>query len=661
MFLRSHPPTILYLAHAFAIRALPLDELVRAATDGDQWVAENFDERDLDEAGRAGLWHTRHARPDAVVAKLSRGGRLGSAFDPRAPWALRSGPLRFRAHVLGGTPKLFLTASGTALLVLGLEFGEGLTKLETLRAYVDALLRHSPIVGDGVPSSGRHLLEDAGAGVGARLWQVVRDTLPASVRAPGKPGSGQAHGFLLVSTDGLPPDEELEALRMGFRSFVPDADLLAPEQRSFEPSGAERVLVSRQCVSWVVHGTLDRFLESERSLRVRDVHVDRWAARVLCSHVLASAFDELTRARGAVTSAAKTRFDDARRLRACFGQSALAARSALVDRAGAALGLDRTLARLAEVVAPEPQGGASASSIELSLRDVEASTPAANVARGLRTPGHLLFPGQVDVTGRYVVDAYVSKGGLGQLWRGRSALLARRVALKVPLERDPRPIDDEGRLIALVQSAYVYSVYDVTRFPEPDSPEARVALVLEWLDGETLSAFVGRALPLPLRLRMLAGAARGLQAVHDVGLVHRDVKPENVFVVRRPTHHVKVIDLGIAKSIHAYFWEPGAGTVGYRAPEQLIGEPLTYAADQWGLAMVAVQLIAGKRSPRSEQRPEGGWLPMTAPEWERLAPIVERMTDIEPEKRFPTMSDVADAFEGVAEALESAAAPAALP
>jgi eukaryotic-like serine/threonine-protein kinase len=208
--------------------------------------------------------------------------------------------------------------------------------------------------------------------------------------------------------------------------------------------------------------------------------------------------------------------------------------------------------------------------------------------------------------GPYEIVSVLGAGGMGVVYRARDTRLGRDVALKVlpddvagdaqRLER----FEHEARAAAALNHPNIAAVFDAGR-------EGAVRYVVhELLEGETLRERLRRG-PLAPReaLDTAAQVARGLAAAHAKGIVHRDVKPENVFVTR--DGHLKVLDFGLAKvrapveteaPTAAALTQPGEvlGTVSYMSPEQLRGSASVDArSDVFSLGVLLFELLAGKR------------------------------------------------------------------
>lgn len=189
-------------------------------------------------------------------------------------------------------------------------------------------------------------------------------------------------------------------------------------------------------------------------------------------------------------------------------------------------------------------------------------------------------------------------GGMGEVWLARQLSLDRRVAVKVlPAEfaRDPAFVQRfrrEALLAARVRSPYVVETYDAA------VERGFAFIVMEYLDGETLNDRIREGKPLGevRALHLLLQAARGLQAAHEVGLVHRDVKPANIFIQKKGPS--KLLDFGLAqdRGEDDSLTEPGVvmGTPNYMSPEQCDGKPATPLSDLYSLGVSLYAALAGR-------------------------------------------------------------------
>jgi len=192
---------------------------------------------------------------------------------------------------------------------------------------------------------------------------------------------------------------------------------------------------------------------------------------------------------------------------------------------------------------------------------------------------------------------------MGEVWRARDSVLSRTVAVKVlkaEYAADPSFVNrfrDEARHTAGLSHPGIANVFDYGEIDDPDSG-VMAYLVMEYVAGEPLSTVLGRegALPVQRTLDLLGQAALALEAAHDAGVVHRDVKPGNLLI--RPDGVVKVTDFGIARAVNATpVTQTGlvVGTAAYLSPEQAAGQPVTPASDIYSLGVVAYECLAGRR------------------------------------------------------------------
>lgn len=221
--------------------------------------------------------------------------------------------------------------------------------------------------------------------------------------------------------------------------------------------------------------------------------------------------------------------------------------------------------------------------------------------------------------GRYRLRDLIGRGGMGAVFRAADEQLGREVAVKLirtdlegagaeTLQRHRARFEREARLLAGIQHRNVVTVHDFGCDADPASGAPLDFLVMEYLRGSDLSAWMPRLAggDAVAALDVLVQAARGVAAGHEAGIVHRDIKPKNLFVLDpRPGRplEVRVLDFGIAKRVegdsrHGDLTEPGAfvGTERYASPEQLQRRPyLDARSDVFSLGVIAYELLAGQR------------------------------------------------------------------
>ncbi len=204
----------------------------------------------------------------------------------------------------------------------------------------------------------------------------------------------------------------------------------------------------------------------------------------------------------------------------------------------------------------------------------------------------------------YRIDALVGRGGMGVVYSAEQLRLGRKVALKVLapelVANDVfrQRFDRESRLAALIDHPNIVPVY------EAGESEGLLFIAMRWVEGRDLGVLLKVEGPLRLEraLHLLGQVASALDAAHEHGLVHRDVKPANILVTRghgpAPTEHAYLTDFGIAKmAAGAAVTRTGMflGTPDYASPEQFEGRELDGRADLYALGCLLYQCLTGSR------------------------------------------------------------------
>ncbi|WP_081722463.1 serine/threonine-protein kinase [Saccharopolyspora rectivirgula] len=216
----------------------------------------------------------------------------------------------------------------------------------------------------------------------------------------------------------------------------------------------------------------------------------------------------------------------------------------------------------------------------------------------------MLTSGQL-LAERYRLDRRIAVGGMGEVWQAVDVRLDRTVAVKVlkaELSGNAEFLHrfrTEARTTASLNHPGIAAVHDYGETAStPDGPDDTAYLVMELVEGEPLAAILAREgrINTDHTLDMLEQAGRALQAAHERGLVHRDVKPGNILIT--PDGTVKITDFGLAKAADAApVTRSGMvmGTAHYIAPEQALGEESSPASDVYSLAVVGYECLMGHR------------------------------------------------------------------
>jgi len=196
------------------------------------------------------------------------------------------------------------------------------------------------------------------------------------------------------------------------------------------------------------------------------------------------------------------------------------------------------------------------------------------------------------LAGRYRLLERIDEGGAGEVWRARDERLGREVAVKI-LGQDAddafrERFADEARRAASISHPNVVTVFDEGR----DGDDS--FMVMEYVRGKTLRDVIADrgALPAHEAARIVAQVAAALDAAHEAGVIHCDVKPANVILDEQGT--AKLADFGIARAARGPREHELIGTARYIAPERVAGEAPTERSDVYSLGLVAYELLAGQ-------------------------------------------------------------------
>jgi tetratricopeptide (TPR) repeat protein len=280
--------------------------------------------------------------------------------------------------------------------------------------------------------------------------------------------------------------------------------------------------------------------------------------------------------------------------------------------------------------------------------------------------------------GHYVIRAKLGAGGMGEVYLAEDTRLNRKVAIKflppesTADERAKRRLAREAQAAAALDHPNICAIHEVVEV------DGHAFIVMQYVEGETLAARIHRK---PLELKEALGfavqAADALAEAHSRGIIHRDIKPQNVMITTRG--HVKILDFGLAKVVpnrgvldgeaetQSLLTEAGVivGTIPYMSPEQVKGEALDARSDIFSFGAVLYEMISGHRPfaaktmaeiisaiLTSEPQPLASYS-IAVPAG--LEQVLRKCLEKDRERRYQTMRDVANDLENVRRECESGA------
>ena len=299
-------------------------------------------------------------------------------------------------------------------------------------------------------------------------------------------------------------------------------------------------------------------------------------------------------------------------------------------------------------------GAGDTSSTERQRLDEPVTGPTPPVHRTATAPTRI---------GRFEVERLIGRGGMGDVYLARDPVIDRPVAIKlignaVENETARRRLVREARTAGRLRHPNIVTIF------ESGEHEQQPFIAMEYVPGETLRHVIGRRDPMSMRrrLEMIEGACAGLAHAHRAGVVHLDIKPDNLILDE--TGIVKVLDFGISRNTQAdTLTAHVAGTLRYMSPEQIQGQAFDHRSDTFSLGCALFELLSyepafsGSTSEIVTRIANGPvprlseLMPGIDPELDR---IVSRAMAIEPEVRYADLEELREDLATVRFAIDPA-------
>jgi serine/threonine protein kinase len=273
---------------------------------------------------------------------------------------------------------------------------------------------------------------------------------------------------------------------------------------------------------------------------------------------------------------------------------------------------------------------------------------------------------------QYTIVSKIGEGGMGEVYRARDSKLGRDVAIKVLPASLSENTDRLNRFEQEAQAAGALNHPNILSIYHIGTHDGAPYIVSELLEGETLrERMAGGALPQRKAIDYGLQIAKGLAAAHEKGIVHRDIKPDNIFIT--DDGRVKILDFGLAKltatvdgvasqtevPTRKVNTDPGTvmGTMGYMSPEQLKGQHVDHRSDIFSFGAILYEMLSGKRAFRGDSMAEtmSAILREDPPDLfetnKTVSPALERVVrhclEKNPAERFHSARDLAFAIESL--------------
>lgn len=263
----------------------------------------------------------------------------------------------------------------------------------------------------------------------------------------------------------------------------------------------------------------------------------------------------------------------------------------------------------------------------------------------------------------YSIIGKLGEGGMGIVYKAEDLKLGRAVAIKflpshlASSEESKARFMREAKSVASLNHPNILGIYEI------DEEDSDLFIVMEYVDGETLKSYLpkvtkGTGLPVVQAIDWIEQIANGLKTAHNMNIIHRDIKTENIMITK--DGRMKIMDFGLAKLMdHAGITKTGTslGTLSYMSPEQSHGLPADNRSDIWSLGVVFYEILTGELPFKSEH--EAGLFYIIANETptapnlmnkkvpHQIDGLVMKMLEKDPDKRFQNVNELLKALDAV--------------
>jgi serine/threonine protein kinase len=214
--------------------------------------------------------------------------------------------------------------------------------------------------------------------------------------------------------------------------------------------------------------------------------------------------------------------------------------------------------------------------------------------------------GELTRIGRYDLIEKIGRGGMGVVYRGKDTGIGRPVAVKMPISDVDVSDEARQRFFREARSAGQLAHRNIITIYDFGEEGGRAYIVMELLTGESLTNLLARGVKLPLeqQVEIMMRVSEGLAFAHSRGIIHRDVKPANLFVTT--DGQVKILDFGVARIASSKLTRSGllVGTPDYMSPEQVMGMVVDQRSDVFSAGAVFYQLLTGRKPFTAKRLPD---------------------------------------------------------